>query len=85
MRFDRHYTPHSVCSPDPSHEADRGRLLDALAAWQIRERDPYRDPQKVAQMIAEVRHTAERYPDMSYRTAPGFAWRYAEYLAPAGG
>ena len=70
---------------DPSHEAERARLLDALAAWQIRERDPYRDPEKVARMIAEVRHTAERYPDMSYRTAPGFAWRYAEYLAPEGG
>ena len=36
-------------------------------------------------MIAEVRHTAERFPDMSYRTAPGFACRYAEYLAPERG
>ena len=70
---------------DPSLEAQRRRLLEALAAWQIRERDPYRDPEKVAQMIAEVRHTAERYPDMSYRTDAAFAWRHAEYLAPEGG
>ena len=66
----------------PAYHAVRQRLLEALAAWQIRERDPYRDRGKVARMIAEVQRTAERYPDMGYRTDPAFAWRYAEYLAP---
>ncbi len=61
----------------PEFASIRGRMLARLTEWQKRTSDPFADPRKLALFDAEDQEVSK---SPQGARAPGFRWRYPDYL-----
>lgn len=62
---------------DPAYAAVKRQMIDTLAAWQRRVRDPFLDPKNVHAFVDQ--QLANQ--DLGYRRDDGFSWSYVEDFA----